>query len=527
MIRVRQIKVDIRKDSFDYLKKKIIDKLRIHEHELEKLIIVKKSIDARDKNNILYVYEVNVILKNEKKVIKKNLKDIEVINEINYSIKTMGIEKLKNRPIIVGSGPCGLFATLILAEKGYFPLLLERGERVEERKKSVEKFWNDGILNKESNVAFGEGGAGTFSDGKLNTLINDKEARIKKIFDTFIECGANSEISISNKPHIGTDVLEKVIINLRNKIINLGGEIRYNTCLTDIGVEDNKISSIIVNNNEKIECDCLILAIGHSAKDTIKMLYDKGLKMDSKSFAVGVRVQHKQDLINKSQYGEFSSILPPASYKLTFNKDNRGVYSFCMCPGGYVVNSSVEDDHLIINGMSYNKRDSENANSAIVVTVSKEDFGFAPLDGLEFQRKLENLAYIKGKGKIPVQLYGDFKQNVISTKFGKVKPLFKGDYSFANLNEIFPVYINEYLKEGIEYFGTKIKGFNSFDVILAGVESRTSSAVKIERNDNFVSNILGIYPSGEGAGYSGGIITSALDGIKVAEKIIEKYSNKL
>ena len=525
MIRVRQIRIDVEKDSIDNLKNKIINKLKINYDELKNIEVVKKSIDARDKNNVLYIYEVNVTLKNEDKVLKKKIKDVEHIEKLKYITKNVGTQKLNYRPVIIGSGPSGLFAALILAESGFKPIIFERGEKVEDRINTVEKFWNEGILNKESNVAFGEGGAGTFSDGKLNTLVNDKESRIKKIFDTFIECGADSEIAISNKPHIGTDVLRNVIINLRNKIINLGGEIRYNSCLTDINIKDNKIESIIINNNDLIKCDVVILAIGHSAGDTIKMLYNKGFEMEPKSFAVGVRVQHKQDLINKSQYGNFSSILPPASYKLTYNTKERGIYTFCMCPGGFVVNSSIEDNHMIINGMSYNKRDSENANSAVVVSVSSKDFGDKPLDGLEFQRKLESIAFKIGNGKIPIQLYGDYKNNIVSTKFGEIKPLIKGNYCFANLNEIFPSYVNEALKDGIDNFGTKIKCFNNNDVILAGVESRTSSAIRIKRDDDYISNVLGVYPSGEGAGYSGGIITSALDGIKVAEKIIEKYSN--
>lgn len=528
MIRVRQIKINIEDDTFINIQKKVLNKLKITFNDLKDMIIVKKSIDARDKDKVIYVYEVNVLLNDEEKVLKRiKTNDVVKIEEEKYKEVKKGSIPLNNRPVIVGEGPCGLFCALILAENGYKPIIIERGERVEDRTNSVEAFWKKGTLNKESNVCFGEGGAGTFSDGKLNTLVNDKEGRIKKVYDTFITCGAPSEISISNKPHIGSNVLKDVIKNLRNRIINLGGEIIYHNCLTNIDVVDNKIKSIIVNKRKRINCDCLVLAIGHSARDTIKMLYDKGLSMESKPFAVGVRVQHKQEMINNSQYGKFSKSLPPASYKLTYKaKNERGVYSFCMCPGGYVVNSSCEEGHLIINGMSNHEREGENANSAIVVTVDKKDFGPNPLDGVEYQRKLEAMAFRKGNGKIPVQLLGDYKKNTISDHFGSINPLFKGKYSFANLNEIFPYYINDSIKEAMEDFGKKIKGFNNPDTILAGVESRTSSAVRMERNDAFVSNIEGIYPSGEGAGYSGGITTSAIDGIKTAEKIIEKYSNK-
>ncbi len=528
MIRVRQIKIDVKKDNFESIKKKAALKLKINYKDIKDFSIVKQSIDARDKKSVLYVYEVNVLVDNEDKVLKKlRTKDVEKIDEEKYKNPQNGEERLNSRPVIVGAGPCGLFCALILAENGYKPIILERGERVEDRQMSVENFWKKGILNPNSNVCFGEGGAGTFSDGKLGTLVSDSNGRIRKVLDTFVECGAPVEISYVNKPHIGTNILRDVIINLRNRIIKLGGEIRYYSTLTNIIVENDKIKSIVVNKRKKIDCEVLILALGHSARDTIKMLYDRGLNMSSKPFAVGVRVQHKQSMINDSQYGDYASVLPAASYKLTHTSSNgRGVYTFCMCPGGYVVNSSCEDGHMIVNGMSNYEREGENANSAVVVTVGPNDFGDGPLSGLEYQRKLESLAYRKGNGKIPVQLLKDYLDNKYSSKFGTIKPQFKGKYAFANLNEVFPYYINESLKEAFVEFDKKIKGFADNDTILAGVESRTSSAVKMERNNSFESNFKGIYPAGEGAGYSGGITTSAVDGIKVAEKIIEKYSNK-
>ncbi len=529
MIRVMQVKLDVRKDDFESLKKKTIEKMGIKYKDLKDLMIVKKSIDARNSKNVFFSYEVDVTIENEEKFLKKNKNnDIKKIFEEKYVIPKNGNEELKNRPVVVGSGPCGLFTALILAEAGFKPIVIERGERIEDRINTVEEFWKRGVLNENSNVCFGEGGAGTFSDGKLNTLVDDKEQRMKKIFDTFIECGAPPEVSYENKPHVGTDVLKDVIINIRNKILSLGGEINYYSRLTDIKVVDNKIESIEINGNKNIDCNVLVLALGHSARDTIKMLFEHGIKMESKPFAIGVRVQHKQEMINKNQYGDYSDYLGPASYKLTHKLSNgRGIYTFCMCPGGYVVNSSCEKGHLIINGMSYNKRDGENANSAVIVTISKDDFGLNPLDGLEFQRRLEALAYRKGNGNIPIQLWKDYKENVLSSEFGNIKPMFKGKYTFADLNEIFPYYINESLKEGIEAFDKKIKGFASDDTILAGVESRTSSAVKFFRDENFESNIKGIYPSGEGAGYAGGIVTSAIDGIKTAEFIIKKYNKEV
>ena len=527
MIRVRQIKVEVKKDSFEEVRKKTIQKLKIKNSDLKDLTIVKQSIDARDKKNVLYIYEVDCSIANEDKILKLNKSDVLRVENDRYKKPENGDLPLRNRPLVIGAGPCGLFATLILAEAGYKPILFERGERVEDRQSSVLQFFKSGKLNVNSNVCFGEGGAGTFSDGKLGTLVSDKNSRIKKVMNTFIECGAPVEISYVNKPHIGTDVLRDVIINLRNRILSFGGDICYYSTLTDIIVNDDKISKIVINDNKTVDCDVLVLALGHSARDTIKMLYDRGVKMEGKPFAVGVRVQHKQDMINKSQYGDFKDVLPPASYKLTHqSKNGRGVYTFCMCPGGYVINSSCEEGHLIVNGMSYHKRDSDNANSAVVVTVGPNDFGKKPLDGIDYQRRLEALAYRKGNGKIPIQLWKDYRDNKIGNKFGSIKPIFKGKYTFANLNEIFPFYINEALKEGISAFDKKIKGFASDDVILAGVESRTSSAVRMIRGDDFVSSIYGIYPAGEGAGYSGGITTSAVDGIKVAEKIIEKYSNE-
>ena len=524
MIRVRQIKVEVDKDNETYLKEKIIKKLKINNNDLISYEINKKSIDARNKREIYYVYEIDVILKNEEKV--KKDKDIFKVEKEEYIYPKVGNELLTNRPVVVGSGPSGLFCAYLLSELGYNPIVIERGEKIEDRIKTVNEFWEKGILNQNSNVCFGEGGAGTFSDGKLNTLVNDEQHRIEKIFDVFIHCGAPKEIKYINKPHIGTDILRKVIVNLRNKIIKNGGEFRYNTTLTDIVVENNKINKIIINNKEELNCEVLLLAIGHSARDTIKMLYNHKMDMTSKPFAVGVRIQHKQEMINNSQYGKFSKLLPNASYKLTYKANNgRGVYTFCMCPGGFVVNSSCEKDHLIINGMSNYERNEENANSAVVVTVGPSDFGNSPLDGLEFQRELENRAGYLGKGEIPTQLYKDYKNNMVSKEFKSVNPLFKGKYTFANLNELFPDFINESLKEGIEAFDKKIKGFASDDAILSGVESRTSSAVRINRNELYESSINGIYPIGEGAGYSGGITTSAIDGLKVAEKIIEKYKS--
>ena len=520
MIRIREVKLDIEDNNY---KRKISKLLNIKVTDIKNIKIVKRSIDARKKDNILYVYEFDVELTNEKEVLKRNKKDniFESPNE-EYVFPFNEIDK-SIRPVIVGSGPAGLYCAYILTEIGIKPIIIERGEKVEDRVKSIEDFWNNNKLNINSNVQFGEGGAGTFSDGKLNTNIKDKENRIKKVLEVFVENGANEDILYESKPHIGTDILREVIKNMRNKIVSRGGEIKYNTTLTNLIIDDNKLVSIEVNNNEIIECNKLVLAIGHSARDTFKMLLDNNLNIEAKPFAVGLRIEHPQSMINESQYGnKYKDILPPASYKLTYNTTKgRGVYSFCMCPGGYVVNASSEEKRLVVNGMSNNKRESKNANSAIVVTVSPKDFGTNPMDGIEFQRKLEENAYNIGLGNIPIQRYIDYKNDTDTIYLGEINPQIKGQYSYGNLNRILPDYINESIKEGIEYFGTKIKGFNREDAILLGVESRTSSPIRIIRDESFESNIKGIYPCGEGAGYAGGITSAAVDGIKVAEKIVE------
>lgn len=519
MIRVRNIKLLIEEDNESNLKNKICKKLRIN--NITDYKIVKKSIDARDKNNIYYVYELDIDT-NEK--VKIDNKDIINTPLEEYKYEITGNEELNNRVVIVGSGPAGLMCSYLLSEAGYPVTVIEQGSPIEERVKDVEEFFKTNKLNILSNIQFGEGGAGTFSDGKLNTLVKDKLNRGKKVFEIFIENGAPLEIMYLNKPHIGTDILRKVIVNIRNKIISMGGEFRFNTKMTDINISDGKVKSIIVNSNEEIMCDVLVLAIGHSSRDTFKMLYDKGFAMKSKNFAVGFRIEHSQEMINKSQYGDKYKLLPPADYKLTHQCSNgRGVYSFCMCPGGFVVNASSEEGRLVVNGMSDYKRDEKNANSAIVVTVTDKDYGEGVLAGVEYQRRLEEKAFSLGSGLIPVQKYIDYKNNINSESFGDVIPNTKGDYKLSNLRSIFSEDINSSLIEGIENFGRKINGFNRDDSMLLGVESRTSSPVIIERDEELVSSILGIYPCGEGAGYAGGITTASIDGIKVFESIISKY----
>ncbi len=525
MIRVRQVKVNIDDDN---LKKSIAKKLNIKEKEIIKYEIKKKSLDARKNHKLSFVYEFNVLINNEEKYLLNNKnQDIFKSPIEEYKFQVKGDKKINNEISIIGAGPAGLFCAYVLAENGYKPVIYERGEKIEDRINTVNDFWNKGILNEESNVQFGEGGAGTFSDGKLNTLVKDKYCRMKKVFEIFVECGAPKEILYENKPHIGTDNLRKVIINMRNKIISMGGKINYNSKLNDIIIKNNKIEEIVVHN-KKIKCDALILAIGHSARDTFELLYKKNIDMESKPFAIGIRIMHPQKLIDEAQYNMVNEKLKKASYKLTYNtSSNRGVYSFCMCPGGFVVNASSRKNGIVTNGMSNYKRDEKNANSAIIVTVNQNDFGVKPLDGLKYMEHIEEKAYKATNGTLPLQKYIDFKNNIVSEKIGNIEPIIKGNWIFSNINEILPEYICKSLIEGIENFDKKIKGFASDDALIVAPETRTSSPIRLIRNENLQSNISGIYPCGEGSGYAGGITTSAMDGIKVAEEIAKIYSNVL
>lgn len=526
MLRINQLKLPISHTEED-LKRKASKLLRIPPSRMLELHIIKQSIDARKKPELFYVYTVDVKVAEEGAILKKAKgNQITVSPEKQYHFPSSGEQPCKNRPVIIGSGPAGLFCAYMLAKAGYRPLLLERGADVDTRTKDVERFWETGQLHPNSNVQFGEGGAGTFSDGKLNTLVKDPYGRNKKVLELFVQYGAPEEILYVNKPHIGTDILTTVVKNMREAILRAGGEVRFHSQVTDLLITDGRLHGVVTQTGEEIPCDLAVLAIGHSARDTFRLLEQKGIPMEAKAFAVGVRVEHPQTMINESQYGmPKSTILSAASYKVAEQLSNgRGVYSFCMCPGGYVVNASSEEGRLAVNGMSYHNRSGENANSAIIVTVTPEDYGdFSPLAGVAFQQELEQKAYQLANGKIPVQLYGDFCKNKVSTAFGQVVPQMKGEYAFADVRSIFPDEIAASIAEGIQKFNDKIRGFSREDAILSGVESRTSSPVRISRDETFMSQIRGIYPCGEGAGYAGGITSAAMDGIKVAEKIAEIY----
>lgn len=529
MIKINSLKFKT-KHSADEVKAAICKKLKIKSDMLISYRPLKISLDARRKNDIKYIYSVEAEIRNEAAVLKKlHDKDISVSREVIYEYEHPKTLKSDVRPVIIGAGPAGLFCAYKLAEAGLRPIIYERGKSVESRLEDVNKFWETGRLNTESNVQFGEGGAGTFSDGKLNTMVHDSYGRIKEVFRIFVEHGADESITYINKPHIGTDELREIIIGIRKYIISCGGEIHYNSLLNEIVIKNGAIQGIKVND-EFIDCKMLVLAIGHSARDTFEMLNKKGIAMERKAFAIGVRVQHPQKLIGMSQYGDEYKNLPAADYKLTYNspKTGRGVYSFCMCPGGFVVNASSENGMLAVNGMSNNARDEESANSAIVVTVKPEDFDKGSvLDGVYFQRELERKAYEEGKGLIPVQYYGDFVKNRISTEFNENIPNTKGKTSFGNLKKILPCFISEAIEEAFPHFEKSINGFSDDNALLLGLESRTSSPVRLNRNDDFESiGTKGLYPCGEGAGYAGGITSSAVDGLKVFEAIYHKLETE-
>lgn len=527
MIRIQQLKIAL-PHGREAIQKALCKQLHLKK-DCFTWEIWRKSLDARKKPQIYAVYTIDVHLKqgNEAHLVSKcHNKNISIGKRILYQFPKSGSEKMMTAPVIIGTGPAGLFAGLMLARAGYRPILLERGQAVEQRTLDVERFWQGGTLNPESNVQFGEGGAGTFSDGKLNTLVKDVSGRNRKVLEEFVHAGAAEAILYEHKPHIGTDVLKTVVRNIRQEIQSLGGEVRFSSKVTGLILEKQQVTGVIVNETEHIPAQTVVLAIGHSARDTFTMLEQLKIPMHAKSFAVGVRVEHPQSQINLSQYGKESvSYLSAADYKLTARSaDNRGVYSFCMCPGGYVVNASSESERLAVNGMSYSDRAGANANSAIIVSVTPEDFeGEDALAGIEFQRRLEEAAYRQGNGKIPVQLYEDFKEHRTTTVLKSVHPQMKGFYQPANVREIFPEAIGQAIEEGMEQFDKKIAGFARGDCLLSGVESRTSSPVRIERDESLQSIVKGLYPCGEGAGYAGGITSAAMDGIKVAEAIATRY----
>ncbi|WP_066636997.1 NAD(P)/FAD-dependent oxidoreductase [Desulfolucanica intricata] len=528
MLRVTGIKLSIDKDAPLELEKALLRKLKIKAKDLLEYRIFKKSIDARNTDRLYFVYTVDAKVKNEAELAVK-LKDPAVTTspDLEYKFTTTGTGKLKHRPVIAGTGPAGLFCGLILAQMGYRPILLERGSDVDTRIKVVNKFWRTGVLDPECNVQFGEGGAGTFSDGKLTTLIKDK--RCRKVLEEFVRAGAPEEILYIHKPHVGTDKLRTVVKNLRNQITKLGGEIRFNSKVTDLNIKEGKITGIIINGHEEMAAGVLVLAIGHSARDTFEMLYTRKVNLKPKAFSIGVRIEHPQELINKAQYKKFAGHekLGAADYKLVYHSPTgRSAYTFCMCPGGVVVAAASENNSVVTNGMSEYARNAPNANSALLVGVTPEDYPTDhPLAGVYFQRTWERKAFELGGGNYnaPAQLVGDFLANKPSTSLGSVTPSYKKAVQLTGLKDCLPDYVITTLKEAIIEFDKKLQGFALPDAVLTGVETRSSSPVRITRDEQFEANIRGLYPAGEGAGYAGGIISAAVDGIKTAEAIAQKY----
>ncbi len=524
MIRVQDIKLTLDEDK-NKLVEKIAKKLRVKPGDISGYKIFKEAVDARKKEAIKLVYTVDIESAKEQEILAKfpELRG----PDISYKMPEKGHKLLKARPIVVGSGPCGLFAALVLAQAGFRPLVVERGKDVDRRAEDVERFWKEGLFVPSSNVQFGEGGAGTFSDGKLTTQI--KNIRSHKVLQELVNAGAPADILYKNKPHVGTDILRDVIKNIRQTIISLGGEFRFEHQVTRLFIENSNVTGVEINHSEHIQTEVCILAIGHSARDTFEMLYETQMAMEQKPFSMGMRIEHLQEWINEAQYGMAKEHprLGAADYKLVHHAQNgRTVYSFCMCPGGYVIASASEEGRVVTNGMSEHKRDAENANSAILVNVGPKDYPNGhPLAGMVMQRDLEALAYTIGGGNYcaPAQLVGDFLNNSASYQAGIVKPTYTPGVKFTNIRRDLPEFMAEAIDEGIRAFGQKIKYFDHPEAVFTGFETRTSSPVRLLRDQTYQSNLRGIYPSGEGAGYAGGIISAAVDGIEVAEAVIKAY----
>lgn len=531
MIRINNLAIPF--DDKSDLKKTVAKRLKLPLQAVLEVVVVRKAIDARRRNNskINFVYSLDVkISENEQKLINKFKKDNNVMITPNRPTEEIvyGDIKLKHAPIVIGLGPAGLLAAYTLAQHGYKPIVVERGDNIDDRTKAVADFWQNRNLKTESNIQFGEGGAGTFSDGKLTTRVSDE--KMKDILELFVKAGAPEEIKYLHKPHIGTDKLRNVVKYLRQEIIAAGGEVRFKAKVTDIKIIEGNISEVIINGQETLPCEVVVLAIGHSARDTYEMLYQRNVELEAKPFAIGVRIEHPQELIDKAQYGEYAGVanLAAADYSLVYNdiETKRSAYSFCMCPGGMVVGATSEENQVVTNGMSNYQRNSGIANSAIIVTVNTDDFGGNVLDGISFQRKYEKLAFEVGgeNYNAPMQTVGDFLNNNVGSTDFLVKPTYLPGVKSADLRDCLPKFVTTTIAKALPYFGQKIKGFDAPNVVMTGVETRTSAPVRIVRNKELVSlNTKGLYPTGEGAGYAGGIMSAAIDGMNVAIKIINKY----
>ncbi|MBD2106383.1 NAD(P)/FAD-dependent oxidoreductase [Nodosilinea sp. FACHB-13] len=527
MLRLSQIKLPLDHPEAA-LEEAILKKLHLPAADLTSFTIFKRSYDARKKGNIALVYIVDVETPQEKALLKRFKKDatVTVTPDLTYRPVTQAPEGFQNRPIVIGMGPCGMFAGLMLAQMGFRPIILERGKSVRDRSVDTFGFWLKKTLNPESNAQFGEGGAGTFSDGKLYSQVSDPHHYGRKVLTELVNAGASPEILYINKPHIGTYRLVKIVQNMRAMIESLGGEIRFQTRVADIDIDQGQVRGVRLDNGDYLASDHVVLAVGHSARDTFHMLYERGVYIEAKPFSIGFRIEHPQSLIDHCRLGDQAGHprLGSADYKLVHHCENgRSVYSFCMCPGGKVVAAASEPGRLVTNGMSEYARDESNANSAIVVGITPEvDYPEGPLAGIVLQRRLEEFAFELGGGtyEAPGQLVGDFLANRPSTAFGEVQPSYKPGVKLGDLSSSLPEYAIAAIREAIPAFDHKIHGFAMDDAVLTGIETRTSSPIRIKRNEQFQSlNTAGLYPAGEGAGYAGGILSAGIDGIRVAEAV--------
>ncbi len=527
MIRLRDIPLPPEHNAHQ-LQFEAAQMLRISNSKIRQLKIVRRSVDARKKPDIKVIYTIDVAVEgNEKKILKQSACKRASLAPVSFYRPPKAREASEKRPVVVGFGPAGMFAALILAMAGQKPLVLERGEDAATRHEKVEKFFATGELDVKSNVQFGEGGAGTFSDGKLNTGVNNP--RIGWILEQFVKAGAREDILYDAKPHVGTDVLLTVVQNLRQRIISLGGEVRFNTQVTDLLTENGEVTGVRTDSGEEIASSAVILAIGHSARDTFRMLDASGIPMEPKPFAMGVRIEHKQTTIDQAQYGMVSPVLPPADYKLAEHLEDATAYTFCMCPGGYVVAAASEEGRIVTNGMSYADREGENANAALLITVNPSDFPYeGNLGGMYWQREIEEKAYqVSGSYRAPAQRVEDFLAQRPSEGPGEVMPTYRPGVCWCDLHEVLPEKITRAMEEALPKLERKLAGFSSPDAVLTGPETRSSSPVRIIRDENRQSSLRGLYPTGEGAGYAGGIMSAAVDGIMTAEAVLgENYGRK-
>ncbi|MEG9625176.1 NAD(P)/FAD-dependent oxidoreductase [Pseudomonas guariconensis] len=528
MLRITELKLPL-DHSDEALRDAIVERLGITDEQLLSFTLFKRSYDARKKNSeMLFIYTIDLEASNEAQLLRKFADDrnIGVAPDVSYKFVGHAPTDLQERPIVVGFGPCGIFAGLLLAQMGFRPIILERGKEVRQRTKDTWGLWRKSVLNPESNVQFGEGGAGTFSDGKLYSQIKDPNHHGRKVLEEFVKAGAPEEILYINKPHIGTFRLTGMVEQMRQDMIALGAEVRFEQKVTDLLIDDGQLTGVVLESGEQLHSRHVVLALGHSARDTFRMLHAKGIYMEAKPFSVGFRIEHPQSLIDKARLGKYAGHpkLGAADYKLVHHaKNGRSVYSFCMCPGGTVVAATSEPGRVVTNGMSQYSRNERNANSGIVVGIDPErDYPGGPLAGIELQERLESHAYVMGGSnyQAPAQLVGDFVAGRPSTELGSVKPSYKPGVTLGDLAPSLPDFAIEAIREALPAFDRQIKGYNLHDAVLTGIETRTSSPVRITRGADYQSlNLKGLFPAGEGAGYAGGILSAGVDGIRIAEAV--------